>query len=109
MIDLMSENVLGLIEAAKRLPKGRRGRPVTLSCILRWILEGTLGPDGTKVRLEAIRLGGRWVTSEQALQRFAEQLTPVVGVTSLPAPRSPKRTKRAERASEAVDAVLSGR
>jgi hypothetical protein len=29
------------------------------------------------VRLEAVRLGGRWLTSREALQRFADRLTVV--------------------------------
>lgn len=57
------------------LPPGRRGRHVSLSCALRWTLNGVRLPSGEIVRLEAIRLGGRWLTSIEALQRFAERQT----------------------------------
>jgi hypothetical protein len=49
---------------------------MTLSGVLRWVLKGARSPSGQQIRLEAIRLGGRWVTSRQAIQRFAEALTP---------------------------------
>ncbi len=69
-------NSLSLPQAAKRLPPSRNGRPVSTSTLVRWILHGLLGPDGEIVRLEAVRLGSRWVTDEGALQRFVERLTP---------------------------------
>jgi hypothetical protein len=76
VFDLATEDPISLTQAARLLPPGRGGRPVTLSCLLRWLLRGARGPDGKLVRLEALRIGGRWVTSRAALQRFAERLTP---------------------------------
>ena len=70
MIDLLTEHVVTLVEAARLVPPGRGGRPTHLSTLLRWINPGVRG-----VRLEAARLGGRWVTSREALQRFADRLT----------------------------------
>src|SRR5262245_36707451 len=75
MIDLEAETLLSLKEAARKLPPGRRGRPVNLSTVYRWVLGGAKSSDGTKVRLDAVRVGGRWLTSTQALQRFAQRLT----------------------------------
>jgi hypothetical protein len=101
MIDLQTEQTLSLSQAARLLPPGRRGRPVTLSCLLRWVLDGIDAPSGGRVRLEAARLGGRWVTSREALQRFAERLTPPFDGAPAPAPRSPvTRRRAAERAGE---------
>jgi hypothetical protein len=65
-----------------------------LSCVLRWVLDGVPGPDGRRVRLEALRLGGRWVTSAEALQRFGERLTPAGPADAAPAPR-PRRARAA--------------
>ena len=81
MIDLANETTLSLTQAARLLPAGRGGRPMTLSGILRWILKGARSPGGQVVRLDAVRLGGRWVTSKQAIQRFAEALTPTFSDT----------------------------
>jgi hypothetical protein len=70
MIDIASETLLSLPEAARLVPPGRYNKRPTLSTMLRWIQHGVGG-----VRLEAIRLGGRWVTSLQAMQRFSDALT----------------------------------
>jgi hypothetical protein len=103
MIDLSSESTLSLAQAARLLPAGRKGRPVTLSCVLRWVLRGAKAPDGKVVRLEALRLGGRWLTSREALQRFAERLTPQVESQSQ-LPRTPDQRQRAsERAAKQLE------
>jgi hypothetical protein len=65
-----------LSQAAKLFPSSRQGRPVTLSCLLRWVLDGVPGPDGERIRLEAARLAGRWVTTSEAIQRFVDAQTP---------------------------------
>src|SRR5262249_46768036 len=75
-IDLTTEATISLSQAARLLPLGRRGRPVTLSCLLRWVLSGIKAHSGEVVCLEALRLEGRWITSREAIQRFAERLTP---------------------------------
>lgn len=74
-IDVATEETLGLREAAERLPPGRGGRPVTVSCLTRWIIAGIKTPGREPVRLEAVRVGGRWVTTAGALRRFSAALT----------------------------------
>jgi hypothetical protein len=76
MIDLQNEPPISLSAATRLLPPGRCGKPVTISCVFRWIVDGVLGPDGQRVRLEAVRVGGRWLTSVAALERFALAQTP---------------------------------
>ena len=101
---LLAEKLIGLYEAARRLPPGRGGRPVSFSCVLRWITTGIPGPDGKRVKLEAARLGGRWLTSEEALARWAERLTPRLDGEPALAPRSPaKRSKAAEGATRELE------
>jgi hypothetical protein len=70
MINISTETLLNLGQAARLLPPGRQGRPTHPSTILRWITRGVRG-----CKLEAIRLGGSVYTSREALQRFAELLT----------------------------------
>jgi hypothetical protein len=96
MINLLTERVITLVEAARLVPPGRGGRPTHLSTLLRWIHPGVRG-----VQLEAARLGGRWVTSREALQRFAERLT-----AARAGPPPPVRAGRAC-AEEAVEQELS--
>ena len=104
MIDLTCESVLSLTQATQLLPPGRGGARPTLSCILRWILKGARSPSGELVRLEALRIGGRWVTSREALQRFAEALTPQLNGHAAPPPRSTAKRRRAsERAAKELE------
>jgi len=72
---LTNETLLSLPQAAKRLPSYRGDRPVSVSCIMRWILAGVPTAAG-RVHLEAVRLGGRWLTSVEAIDRFAAAQTP---------------------------------
>jgi hypothetical protein len=70
MIDLKTETPLSLAQAAKLIPPTRQDKPVHVSTLVRWILHGVRG-----VQLEAVRVGGRWITSREALERFSAALT----------------------------------
>lgn len=98
---LTQETLLSLTDAARRLPPYRRGRPVSVSCILRWILAGVKTPAGV-VRLEGVRIGGRWLTSSEALERFAAALTPNLADQ----PPLPRTSAARLRASERAEAQL---
>src|SRR3712207_737163 len=76
MFDLTTESSIPLAAAAALVPPGRNGKKTHISTLLRWIRDGAKGPGGERVRLEAVRLGGRWLTTRGALQRFGEGLTP---------------------------------
>ncbi len=105
MIDLRNEAPISLAAAARLLPPGRRGRPVSLSCIFRWIADGVQTPNGDVVRLEAARMGGRWLTSVAALERFAERQTPVFA-DGTSTSRTPGQRERANaRAAKQLEAV----
>lgn len=67
-------------------------------------MKGTKAPDGSTVRLEALRLGGRWVTNREALQRFAEASTPQMSDRPTSPTRTTKqRTKAAEKAERELE------
>lgn len=70
MIDISTERLVTLAQAARIRPPGRRGRPTHPSTVYRWISRGVKGQ-----KLEAVRLGGTLYTSAEALQRFADRLT----------------------------------
>jgi hypothetical protein len=104
VIDLSTETAIPLAAAAKLIPPGRGGRRTHLSTLVRWILRGSRGPEGARVKLEAMRVGNRWITSREALQRFAEALTPRHAAQESLAPRSPaKRRGASERAARQLD------
>lgn len=97
MIDLATEHLLTLERAAERLM-------VSKSALYGWITHGSNG-----IRLEAAKVGGRWRTSEEALQRFSDGLTPNHGSSPSPSP-SPRPTtvmsKERERHLKEVDERL---
>jgi len=98
MIDLKSEALLTMAQAARLRPLGRGGRPTHPSTIYRWISRGVRG-----FRLEGIRLGGTLYTSREALQRFAEKLTKDLKEAVV------KRTSAGSRpAAEAANNALAG-
>ena len=68
-IDILSDDVLRLSEAAKILPRGRSGKKVHVSTLWRWSSRGIRG-----VKLETVRMGGLIYTSRKALQGFFGQL-----------------------------------
>jgi hypothetical protein len=64
-IDPLSDELMSLSQAARRLPRLRNGRPVSPSTVWRWASRGLRG-----VRLEIIRIGGVACTSAAALRDF---------------------------------------
>lgn len=96
---LLTETTLFLSDLPRRLPRGPGDRLTHTSTALRWVLRGVGG-----VKLEAVRVGGRWVTSEEALARFVDAQTPT-GTVSSPTlhdatPEAPRR-RETERQLEA--------
>jgi Protein of unknown function (DUF1580) len=112
-INLLSEELIGFSEAARLCP-GRRGNGrAQPSTAWRWAKVGVMGPDGSIVRLEMIRLGGRCFTSRQAVQRFADAMTAGGARTPPPSPaaapakgRTPAQRRRSsERAAQKLAAA----
>ena len=96
-VDLANETIITLAQVGDYLPAFRKQARVSISCALRWVLDGVRLPAGEAVRLEAVRLGGRWLTSVEALQRFAEAQTPRLDGQAAPAPPTPATRERASR------------
>jgi excisionase family DNA binding protein len=99
MIDIACEKLLTLQQAADLMPVSRGGSKVHFVTIWRWIRDR---------KLEGIRVGGRWLTSLEAIQRAAERET-LRALGELPAPEMPVQTTgrkralaRAEREAEAI-------
>jgi len=100
---LLSEKLISFAQAARLIPPSRQSRPVSPSCIWRWHRSGVMTTDGRTVRLEAIWLVNRLVTTEEAVKRFiaAQQPQPEPATQAdspkiVPAPesRSPARRQR---------------
>ncbi len=88
MIQVAQETILTLGEAAEKLK-------VSKATVTKWVKVGTKG-----VRLEAIKFGSHWRTSEEALQRFGERQT--IEAIAVPFNFSVKKptSKHAERAHQ---------
>lgn len=84
MIDLETEPLLTLAQAARSLPGGGS---VNISTIHRWRLRGSRG-----VKLETVLRGGVRYTSAEAIRRFIEQTTEAADG---PAVRNAPQRKRA--------------
>jgi len=100
MIELATETIMTLEEAAKRVL-------VNQATVFRWVTQGSKGS-----KLEAFRVGTRWRTSMEALQRFSDALTPANEPTSAPQSRlqtSRERQRYLERVSELLDEKLGVR
>jgi hypothetical protein len=90
MIDLATETIRSFAQLARQLPPNRPNRPVSPSTLWRWATVGCRTKDGRVVRLETVKLGGRSLSSDEALQRFADALTgesPEVQVVRTPTRR----------------------
>jgi hypothetical protein len=94
-IDPLTEEILSLSCAARRLPRLRNDRPVSPATLWRWAARGV-----RDVRLETIKIGGATCTSVEALQRF------IAALNGRPSP-----TTKANRVKhdEAVERELSTR
>ena len=69
MLDIEQEDLITMEEAAKRLPKSKRG-PVHEKTVAKWCRDGVEG-----VRLESVKIGSRRMTSKEACLRFFSALT----------------------------------
>ena len=97
-IDLAVEQGIPAHQATRLFPSYREGTPTHVSRVIRAIVRGSLARDGTRVRLEAVRIGGQWVTSAEAVQRWSERLA-----ADPTTPAAPPRTPTARR--KAIDAA----
>jgi hypothetical protein len=110
MIDIGSETLLTLSQAAAEQPCRRRGRRVSTVTLWRWATRGSNG-----VILETLQTPGGRVTSREALQRFFETLTESrrAGASSSSArPASPagrRSPSRRQRESERAEKYLISR
>ena len=107
--DVVSEKLISFAQAAAMFPSSRRDRPVSPSCIWRWFRHGVRLANGQVVRLEAVKVAGRHLTSVEAVRRFVasqqidDAAVPDRPTENRPTSRSPARRQRdSERALEKV-------
>lgn len=104
--DLLNEIQAGegqsLSAVGRQFPAHRGGGTVDPSTVFRWVKSGSRAADGRIVRLEACRVGGRWITTRSAVARFIAALSaPTRPSDPNPVPRSPAARSRAAAAATA--------
>jgi hypothetical protein len=103
---LIAENLISMKEAAKLYgPKGHKSTPT------RHHLRGVKLNDGTTCRLEAIRVGGKLLTSRAAVLRFfaAQNQAPASPPPAGPTPTPRQQRRAAEGASKKVAAAVGSK
>jgi hypothetical protein len=98
---------LTLNEAVRRLPSGRNGTRTHVSTLTRWILSGVVARDGSRIKLRAVRLPGRWMLPAGALEEFLERVTSDrIGPPAAPPAEADRRAAaHAERVDRQLDAI----
>ena len=97
------EPLVSMAAAATLIGSTATGRAVHPSTVSRWVARGLL-LNGKRVRLEGVRVGFRWFTTAEAVERFLAACGGG-GVTTRPAPHPASPASRM-RASRLVDAKL---
>lgn len=97
---ILSETLLTLSQAARRLPNVRGSKPLSPATLFRWINVGLKSRSGEVVRLEAWLIGGTRCTSVEALERFFQRLDDVAPAKPLMSQQSRKIKKQGEEAME---------
>lgn len=99
--EILAGDCLSTTQAARLIPakKGQSSKlnPATL---FRWVTIGCKTPDGRIVKLEAARLGCRYMTSRGAIARFMRALSEQPASMDTPRPRSASARDRAAAAAE---------
>jgi hypothetical protein len=94
---ILDETRINIEEAQRRL--GTDDTPIHFTTVYRFMSYGRRTPSGQRVTLEYIRVGGKLMTSVEAIERFVAAINGIDLAAAVEA--SPARTKR--RARELVN------
>jgi hypothetical protein len=97
---------LTINEVASSLPGHRQNERTSPATITRWILRGCQSLAGRTIRLHAVRAGGRWLVSPDALTEFFNTLGELPDANTFLPSRSPTvRTKASNVAAVKLQAL----
>jgi hypothetical protein len=108
---LLAEGLVSMSAIARMLGELKGGRPVHPSTPYRWATRGVLLRDGSRLKLEAIVLSGRPVSTRAALLRFIAAQQPddtTDNSTSTPLSGPARRRRDSENAGRELRKVLGG-
>ncbi len=99
LAEIQAGECLTLSAAGRLFPGHKGGKAVDPSTVFRWVTKGSRATDGTCVKLEAIRVGSRWLTSASSIKRYVAALT-TINTDSTEEIRTPaERNKASEKAA----------
>jgi hypothetical protein len=90
-----------LRDFAGRVPGQKNGSRKHISSLIRYALKGVTAPDGRQVKLQAIRLGHRWLCTDAWWSDFLAALTTSPTDPAADTTRSPHQRSRAAEQAEA--------
>ena len=109
LAEIRSGGGLSLSSAGRLFPGHRGGKHVDPSTTFRWVTRGLRTPAGRVVKLDAVRVGGRWLTSNPAVARFVAALTgdatPAVESPTPPTRTPDARSRAAAKAAAILDSM----
>jgi hypothetical protein len=83
-----------------RIPGHRSGTKAHVSTLIRHATTGVRSPAGQMVKLQAVRFGNHWLTTDEWWGAFLNAIS-TVDTTTPAAPRSPIRRQREAELAEA--------
>lgn len=97
------EPYLSLSTIARPYAGSRGAAQLHAATLTRFILRGSKATDGTRVKLKALRCGGRWLVRQSDLDAFFAALNPTAA-DEQPTPRShAARNRASERAARELE------
>jgi hypothetical protein len=103
---ILNEGAEGFTVLAKRIPSSRRAGPLTPQALWRWATKGIRRPDGQVVKLEVVRVAGRFLSSWPAVERFIQAQNEAAEVAMPAVSRSARKRQRDDaRAAEMLEEV----
>ena len=103
---LNGETLLSFSKLCRKVAGSRDNANAAPSTLFRWVTTGCRSASGRLVRLEAVRVGAKWMSSEEALARFFQELTDLGQTVAEPMPTPAARNRAATAASRELDRLI---
>ncbi len=102
-----NSGLLTVAQVCERVPGARGARRLHPATVTRWILHGCPSRTGVRIKLTAVRVGGRWLVREADLDAFFAALAVTDHAAPMPTPS--RDTDQRRRASERAARELKRR
>lgn len=110
LLPLNGEKLISLSTVGEMFPGHRGNAHINASTVFRWVNRGVRLPNGDRLRLEAVKVGVRWLSSAEAVSRFVRALTAggtLIDEASVRIESPAARTQAARVASRELDSLIN--